>query len=85
MTFRDLKDKINALPESALDHNVIMVGEETSYKVFGLDVTTEEWISVGDGLSPRSEYQSDFDDGEITEESITSRWPPGFPFLVEDF
>lgn len=65
ITYRQLKEKIDALSEEQLDMQVVWLGDECGGKVVALDVLEENWIDPeGDGLCPESSYKESFDEAE---------------------
>lgn len=55
MTYRQLRDQLNALPESSLDHKVCWSGEDKGGWIASVWVLEEDHCNPsGDGWEPRS-------------------------------
>jgi len=70
ITYRHLKELLNSLDESHLDHPVRWGGDNTSGLITGTWLVEEDQINPsGDGWEPKSAYKDD-PDFDVTDEPV---------------
>lgn len=91
MTFRQLRDQLNALPDESLDYKVQWCGEERGGAIGKVWILEEDHVNPsGDGWEPRSSLEHDmikvegmtaFEAGELLDEHVVGR--KGQPVLMD--
>lgn len=79
MTLGELRDALNLLSPEQLNMLALWSGDERGGSIGGIEVLTEEFVNVGDGLEPRSSYGDELDESDIID-----RHPAGTVFILSD-
>jgi hypothetical protein len=82
MTYRELKEFVNSIPEEFLDNSVFLSDEDCAHSVDSADLLSEDYFVDDEGTTPVSLFDEN-DYGEpLSEFEIV---PKGTPYLYHDF
>lgn len=76
ITYKQLKQFLDSLPENELEKQVIISGEEEGYYLTSVDTCKEDYVQTDYGIEPASvqEYEPDEEPWPVT-------WEKGTPVL----
>lgn len=76
MTWQQLKDFANSLPEDQLQKEVIWLGDETGGKITEAIPLKEDYVNMGYGYEPISVYEEEADFDKDDAEGVLDAGTP---------